>query len=364
MTMRFVHEALSARILFGSGTLAQLPEETRRLSIKRAIVLTTPEQALSVHGIASLLGDTYAGSFTSARMHTPVETTQAAIDAMRQVKGDGVVALGGGSTTGLAKAIALRTGVPQVILPTTYAGSEVTPLLGETAEGRKTTQRTLEVLPETVIYDVDLTLSLPVSISVVSGLNAIAHAAEALYAKEVSPIVALMAEEGVRALTAALPRLVDMPRDRDLRSEALYGAWLCGTTLGLAGMGLHHKLCHVLGGAFDLPHAQMHSVILPHALSYNLRAAPAALGRLQRATGWRDPACGLWDLASRLGSPTSLRAIGMPQEGVDSAADLAVQNRYPNPRQVTREGVRELLQRAWCGEAPEALPVRELARDV
>lgn len=364
MSMRFIHEALSARVLFGSGTLAQLPEETRRLSIKRAMILTTPEQAASASVLAGLLGDTCAGSFTGARMHTPTDVTQTAIDAMRAVNGDGVVAIGGGSTTGLAKAIALRTGVPQVILPTTYAGSEVTPLLGETADGRKTTQRTLDVLPETVIYDVDLTLALPVSMSVTSGLNAIAHAAEALYAHEVSPIVALMAEEGIRALTTALPRLVDTPRDRAVRSDALYGAWLCGTTLGLVGMGLHHKLCHVLGGTFDLPHAETHSVILPHALSYNLDAAPAALASLQRATGWRDPASGLWNLAVRLGSPTSLQAIGMPQHGVDRAADLAVQNKYPNPRPVTRDGVRELLLRAWRGDGPQAVSAGALPRGV
>lgn len=358
--MRFVHEALSARILFGSGALAQLPEEARRLSIDRALVLTTPEQAVSADTLADLLGELYAGSYTEARMHTPVDVTDAAVEVLRNIGADGVVAIGGGSTTGLAKAIALRTGVPQIIVPTTYAGSEVTPVLGETTDGRKQTQRTLDVLPETVIYDVDLTLGLPVSMSVTSGLNAIAHAAEALYAEGVSPIVAIMAEQGIRALTTALPGIVGTPGDPAVRSDALYGAWLCGTTLGLVGMGLHHKLCHVLGGSFDLPHAETHSVILPYALAYNLGAAPAALAGLQRATGWRDPARGLWDLGVRLGAPASLKAIGMTEDAVDKAADLAVQNKYPNPRPVTRNGVRDLLHAAWRGEGPEAMSAATL----
>ncbi|NIJ09629.1 alcohol dehydrogenase class IV [Sphingomonas vulcanisoli] len=350
--MRFIHEALSARVLFGAGTRTELRREADRLAITRALVLTTPEQATMADMVADLLEGACAGRFTGARMHTPIDVTEAALAALRDTRADGVIAIGGGSTTGLAKAIALRTGVPQIILPTTYAGSEVTAVLGETADGRKTTQRMLDVLPETVIYDVELTLGLPVAMSVTSGLNAIAHAAEALYAADVSPIVALIAEEGVRALTTALPRIVETPRNPDARSDALYGAWLCGTTLGLVGMGLHHKLCHVLGGSFDLPHAETHSVLLPYALAFNLEAAPAALAALKRATGWRDPAQGLWAFANRLGVPPSLQAIGMPESGIDQATDLAIQSQYPNPRPVTRDGVRALLHHAWRGDGP------------
>lgn len=350
--MRFIHEALSARVLFGAGTRTELRREADRLSITRALVLTTPEQAALADMVADLLDDACAGRFAGARMHTPVDVTEAALAALRDTGADGVIAIGGGSTTGLAKAIALRTGVPQIILPTTYAGSEVTPVVGETADGRKTTRRTLDVLPETVIYDVDLTLGLPVAMSVTSGLNAIAHAAEALYAADVSPIVALIAAEGVRALTTALPRIAQTPRDSGARSDALYGAWLCGTTLGLAGMGLHHKLCHLLGGSFGLPHAETHAVLLPYALAYNLEAAPAALAALQRVTGWRDPAHGLWAFANRLGVPPSLQVIGMPESGIDHAAELAIQDQYPNPRPVTRDGVRALLSQAWRGDGP------------
>src|SRR5262249_49398149 len=161
-----------------------------------------------------------------------------------------------------------RTDLPQIVVPTTYAGSEMTPILGETAGGAKTTQKTLKVLPEVVIYDVELTLSLPVAISGVSGMNAIAHAIEALYAQDANPVIELMALEGIRALAGALPRIAEAPKDVEARSDALYGAWLCGVCLGSVGMALHHKLCHTLGGSFGLPHAETHTVVLPHATRY------------------------------------------------------------------------------------------------
>ena len=220
-------------------------------------------------------------------MHTPVEVTELALAAMKDCDADCIVSLGGGSTTGLGKALALRTGVNQLCIPTTYAGSEMTPILGETKDGLKTTVRTNDVLPETVIYDVDLTLSLPPALAATSGINAIAHAVEALYARDTNPVISLMAEEGIRALARALPAIVAKPDDREARSDALYGAWLCGVCLGTVGMALHHKLCHTLGGTFDLPHAETHTIVLPHALAYNAPAVPEAAARIARAIGAR-----------------------------------------------------------------------------
>ena len=202
---------------------------------------------------------------------------------------------------GLGKAIALRTDLPQIVLPTTYAGSEMTPILGETKDGVKTTQRTPKVLPEVVIYDVDLTLGLPPAIAATSGMNAMAHAVEALYAKDRNPVISLMAEEGIRSLARALPGIAEDPQDREARSDALYGAWLCGTCLGAVGMALHHKLCHVLGGAFDLPHAETHTIVLPHAVAYNASAAPDAMDRVARALGAETPHKACSTLAGRLG---------------------------------------------------------------
>jgi maleylacetate reductase len=350
----FRHESLPGRVLFGFGTVNELPHEAARLGLRRVLVLTTPAQAAEGDRVRSLLGSVAAGTYTGARMHTPVSVTEEALAAVRDVGADGLVAIGGGSTTGLAKAIAARTDLPQIIIPTTYAGSEVTPILGETQDGVKTTRRDLNLLPETVIYDVDLTFGLPPDLSVTSGFNAIAHAAEALYAKELSPVVSLMAEEAVRALVSALPLIRADPHHRIARSDALYGAWLSGICLGTVGMALHHKLCHTLGGLFDLPHAEMHTIILPHALAYNLPAAPAASAALARAVGSSPVPHALHELAIRLGAPIALKDIGMPERGIDQAVEEAVNIPYWNPRAIDRTSIRELIFRAWAGDQPAA----------
>jgi alcohol dehydrogenase class IV len=290
--------------------------------------------------------------FSDARMHTPVEVTEAAIAVVQAQDIDGFVAIGGGSTIGLGKALSLRTGLPHIAMPTTYAGSEMTPILGETQHGVKTTQRSQDLIPDTVIYDVDLTLGLPPRVSAASGMNAIAHAVEALYAENANPLTSLMAEEGIAALGRALPRIIVAPSDDTARHDALYGAWLCGTCLGTVGMSLHHKLCHVLGGSFDLPHAETHAIVLPHVVAYNAVAAPEAMVRIARALGETDAARALHGLARRLGLPKTLAEIGMPESGIDRAADMAVLNAYANPRPVDRASVRELIAAAYRGDAP------------
>ncbi|RTQ98906.1 maleylacetate reductase [Halomonas nitroreducens] len=350
--MPFTYNGLPSRVIFGQGTLAQVAEEVRSLGGSRVLVLSTPEQEGQARQVLDQLGELGGDVFPGARMHTPVETTEEAMRALASLGADGVVAIGGGSTIGLAKAIALRTGLPQVAIPTTYAGSEMTPILGETKDGLKTTQRTLEVLPETVIYDVDLTLGLPVGMSGTSGINAIAHAVEALYAKDRNPIVSLMAEEGIAALARSLPTIAGTPADATARSDALYGAWLCGACLGSVGMSLHHKLCHTLGGSFDLPHAETHTIVLPHAVAYNAEAAPDAMARIARALGVEDAAAGLFDLASAVGAPTSLGALGFTVEDIDRATEIATRNPYWNPREVEAEGIRRLLADAQAGQRP------------
>lgn len=350
----FIYAGLPARVVFGSGTVASLPQEIERLGCRRALVLSTPEQESQAREIASRLGTSAAGIFPGAVMHTPVEVSERAVAVAREIGADCTVALGGGSTIGLGKAIALRTDLPQICIPTTYAGSEMTPIIGETADGLKTTQRTEKVRPETVIYDVDLTLTLPPALSATSGMNAIAHAVEALYAQDGNPIISLMAQEAVRALAQALPQIVADGSDRDARSDALYGAWLCSACLGSVGIALHHKLCHVLGGTFNLPHAETHTIVLPHAVAYNAPAAPEAMASLSRALGGGDPAGALYDLAGRLGAARALRDIGMPRDGIDRASDLALKNPYWNPRPIERDGIRALIARAWAGDAPAA----------
>jgi alcohol dehydrogenase class IV len=286
-------------------------------------------------------------------MHTPVEVTERALQVATKTKSDGLIALGGGSTTGLGKAIALRTDLPQIVLPTTYAGSEMTNILGETDEGRKKTLRSPKVQPEVVIYDVELTFTLPPRLSSTSGMNAIAHAVEGLYAEDRNPIVTLMALEAIRAMAEGLPAIVERPQDSAARVTALYGAWLCGTVLGSVGMALHHKLCHVLGGTFGLPHAETHTVMLPHVASFNARAVPEKLAPVAEILHSVGPGQGLFDLVERMGAPTALKDIGMPTDGLDKAAAIATENPYYNPRQATREEIHALLVDAFHGRRPD-----------
>jgi maleylacetate reductase len=273
------------------------------------------------------------------------------METVRQTKADCIVSLGGGSTTGLGKAIAYRTDLPQIVIATTYAGSEVTPILGQTENGRKTTVRDARILPEVVIYDATLTIGLPIGMSVSSGLNAMAHALEALYAQDRNPISTLMAIEGLRAFRTSLPAIIETPENITVRGEALYGAWLCGTVLGTVGMALHHKICHTLGGTFDTPHAETHAIMLPHTAAYNAVAVPDLLAPVAEIFGG-SVGGGLHDFATAIGAPSSLRDLGLTQVDLDRAADLATENPYWNPRPIDRKSIRGLLQSAWEGRRP------------
>ena len=348
----FLYTSLPSRVVFGAGTIDRLGDELRNLGVERPLVLATPQQSSHGQMIAEILGSNISGVFFEAMMHTPVEVTERALTHFDSVRADSIVAVGGGSTIGLGKAIALRNDAPQIVLPTTYAGSEMTTIIGQTEGGMKTTQKSLKVLPETVIYDVDLTLGLPVGMSVTSGINAIAHAVEALYAENQNPIQSMIAETGVSALYEALWRILEEPHDVEARSDATYGAWLCGICLGTAGVALHHKLCHVLGGSFNLPHAETHTVVLPHALSYNAPVVETAMAALRRATQSDDPAGALFDLAERSGTPMALRNFGMKETDVDRAVDIALKNPYWNPRPLEREGLRGIIMSAWAGDRP------------
>ena len=349
----FTYQSQPARIVFGAARLQQLAAEAERLGARRVLVLSTPGHAHLGERAAALLGGRAAGCFAQAVMHVPVALARRATDEARRLQADATVAIGGGSTIGLAKAVALELGLPILAVPTTYAGSEVSPIWGLTDDGVKRTGRDPRVLPRTVIYDPELTLTLPPGLTVTSALNAMAHAAEALYAHDGNPVAALMAEEGIRACASALAPLGTRPTDPDARTQLLYGAWLCGTMLGAVSMGLHHKLCHTLGGSFGLPHADVHTVLLPHALAYNAPLAPEALARIARALAADDAPRALQQLAAQHGAPTSLRTLGMPAAGLDRAADLAVANPYPNPRPLERAALRALLQRAWDGAPPQ-----------
>jgi maleylacetate reductase len=348
----FVYRTVQQRVVFGAGTRHRIAEEARLAGITRAMVVSTAGQATRANEIAELLGDCCQLRFPHARMHTPMAVTDDATAVAEGHDINGIVAVGGGSAIGLAKAIALRTEAVQIVLPTTYSGSEMTDIVGQTAGGVKQTTRDPKVLPEVIVYDVELTSTLPAPVSVASGANAMAHAIEGLYAENSNPLIALIAEEGVRAVASALPRLSHMLDDMPARAEALYGAWLCGTVLGATSMALHHKLCHVLGGTFDLPHAETHAVLLPHTIAYNAPAAPAAMARAARALDADDVPARLFELVRDGGAPISLRALGLPGDALERATDLALLNPYWNPRPLERDGIRALFDDAWHGRRP------------
>lgn len=352
----FVYSQFAGRVVFGAGALAGVADETRRLGCRRVLVLSTPEQRDTARALQARLGSLAAGVHDGAQMHVPVTVVREALSVATALQADGFVSIGGGSTTGLGKMLTLETGLPLLAIPTTYAGSEVTPLYGTTSDGAKTTGKSPDVLPKTVIYDPELTRDLPLPVSLASGMNAIAHAAEGLYAPDLNPVIRLMALEGIATLARALPALRGAPRDLGLRADCLYGAWLCAMVLANVGMGLHHKACHVLGGSFALPHAEMHAAVLPHALAYNAPAAAPALASLSLALGGSGRATDapgeVFALLEQLQLPTALRTLGMPAHGLDRAAALMHERPYPNPRALEPVPLRALLDDAFHGRPP------------
>ncbi len=340
------------RLHFGTPAAPAVAAELAALGLSRAVVLGTPGHAEAAQAFAAAIGARVAGTVTLARMQTPVEVTEAALSRVLALGADALVSFGGGSVTGLGKALALRTGLPQIAVPTTYAGSEVTAILGQTVAGLKTTITDPRVQPQVIVYDPWLTTGLPASITVTSGLNALAHAIEALYARDSNPLTTSLAVQGLEAMIKSLPLVVAEPGNLPARAQSQYGAFLCGLVLGQVGMRLHHKLCHTLGGSFDLPHAETHAVILPHAVAFNAAVVPDLLAPVAAALGCADAGRGLYDFAKALGAPTSLKSLGMREEDLTRAAEIAVQNAYWNPRRVEKSALLALLQAAWSGDAP------------
>lgn len=350
----FTYEALPGRIVFGVGVSRErLAGEVGWLGAERVLLVATEQERTLAEKLAEPLGDRIVDVFTDVKPHVPVEVARAAREMARSSGADCLLSVGGGSTTGTAKAVALETTLPIIALPTTYAGSEVTPVYGLTEAQRKTTGRSLDVLPKVVVYDPELTISLPASITGPSAMNAMAHCVEAFYAPGANPITSLVAEEGIRALGRGVPVAVERPEDLEGRSATLYGAYLAGAAFAVAGSGIHHKICHVLGGAYDLPHADMHTVVLPHAVAFNEPAIPEVMDRVARALGTQEAASGLYGLAERIGAPTALKDIGMKEENLDEAVSLVLE-KVPedNPRPVDEAGVRDILEGAFWGRQP------------
>lgn len=348
-SIRFNYSTRATRVVFGIGSLATLDAELEALGVHEVLIVTTAGRARDISAVGTMLGARVAGVFSGARQHVPIEVVREALDVVQLSKPDAVLSLGGGSAVGLGKAIARETSLPHVAVPTTYAGSEMTSIWGTSEGGEKRTGRDPRVAPRLVVYDPELTVDLPASVSAASGMNGIAHAVEALYAADASPVSSLFAEDGLRRLATSLPRIVAAPTDMFARSDALTGAHLAACALDLTTMGLHHKLCHALGGV-GLPHAETHAALLPYVVEFNASAAPNAMRRIAVVLGSVNASEGLFALSDMLGTRRSLSELGLVAGDIPRiAATAAAASGRSNPRPVTESDVRSLLERAFAG---------------
>lgn len=350
--MRFTHETLPQRVTFATGAGPRAAaEEVGRLDGRRVMLVASTRGAR--------IGDRFAEELPVAIrhdavvMHVPTEVAEQARAAAASASVDVLVSVGGGSTTGLAKAIAMTTGIPIVAVPSTYAGSEATNVWGLTEGETKTTGVDDRVLPRSIVYDAELLSSLPADLTVASGLNALAHCVDAMWGPRVDPIDLALAGEGIRGLAAGLPQVGADPSGITGIEQTLYGAYLAAVSFASAGSGMHHKICHVLGGMFNLPHAQTHAVVLPHVLAFNAPNAPEAERRIATAFGSRSASEGLAALRATLSAPKALKDFGMPERGIAQAVQ-PILKAIPanNPTPVDEDGIAGLLHAAWEGSEP------------
>lgn len=344
--MVVVHETVASRVLLGAGARHSVPDELDGLGATRVLVVATGSARAAGDEVEAALGERAVARFDGAVVHTPVAVTQEAMAVVGEAAADAVVTIGGGSAIGLGKAVVARAGIAHLALPTTYAGSEVTPVLGETTDGVKQTRRDPALLPRTVVYDVELTLRMPVGLTLTSAVNALAHAVEALWAPNATPVSDALAAEASRLLLGALPTVLDDPAGVPGRTALQQGAWLAGSCLATVQMGLHHQLAHALGGTFDLPHAELHTMLLAHVLRHNLPHAPAAAARL-RAIAGGDPVDAVAALAAAYDGPRRLRDLGVPADGLAAVAERVAGAPYPNPAPTDTAAVLQVLRAAW-----------------
>jgi len=348
----FEYEALPGRIVFGAGAWQKIPDELSRLGARHVLVICGAGRQAQAEDLAALLGEAAAGIFARARPHVPAEQAEEVRGLARRLGADALVSIGGGTPVGLAKAVAVELSIPVVAVPTTYAGSEMTDLVGITRDGVKRTSQDRRMLPRLVIYDPLLTVGLDAHTTATTGMNAVAHCVEALYAKRANPVTGLLAEAGLAALIRALPNAVRAPSDLQARGEALYGAYLAGSALGAAGIAVHHKICHVLGASYGIGHGDANAVILPHAVRYNQDAAPAAIKRVAAVLGGGDAAAKLFEFVQELGAPSSLSDLGLDHGALDRIAALTVETTTFNPRPVDHASLLVLLENAYHGRRP------------
>ena len=351
-SQQFETSSLPSRVVFGSGALAHLNNHLARLKATRVVVVTTPGRQEMASTVGAQLGTGCVGLLDIAREHVPRSAVEAGRKEVQRVDADCIVTIGGGSATGLGKAIALTRDLQFVAIPTTYAGSEMTAVYGISDDGRKQTGRDERVRPSLVIYDPELTLELPLAASISSLFNATAHAVSALYGSQRDPITPLIAEEAIAVLSSSISQLPERTSELHVRELALFGACLAGSCLSTTVLGLHHRLCHVLGGSFGTPHSQTHTVVLPYVVDFFRDAAPDATEAIGRALGVDDPAACLFDLAESVHAPTDLRSLGLRPDDLERVVQLALQTKIPSPRVVDPDNLSELLIAAFHGRRP------------
>jgi maleylacetate reductase len=346
--MTIVHETPARRIVFAAGSAGTLQGELAELGWRRPLVISGRSHAAHAERLVAALGA--GGTIIGVRVHVPVALAADARARARELAADCVVAIGGGSAVGLAKAVALTEHLPIAAVPTTYAGSELTTVWGVTEDGRKTTGRSAAVAPRLVVYDPELTYGLPPEITGPSGMNAVAHCVEALWGPNATPLTEIAAREGIALLARGIPASQRAPHDTEARATALTGAWLAGEAFA-AGGALHHKLCHVIGGMLDLPHAELHAILLPYSAAFLLPSAPRAARAIARALGTDDAAAGLAALAREVGIPAGLAALGMTEADAARVAAAAFPDLPAEPRRPTPVELEDLLLRAVRGTA-------------
>ncbi len=354
--LTFEYRSLPWNILFGVGAIQRLPEELDKLGLSSALVLSSPEQVAQGHEVVNILAGRAVGLFGKAAMHVPLATVEQATKEARRLNADSTVSIGGGSTTGLGKALALRQSLPNIVVPTSYAGSEMTNIWGITEDGRNSTGRDDAVLPTLTIYDPELTLTLPPKFAGPSGLNAMAQAVVNVASQKDNPFVSAMALEAIRKLSHGLPIIMSEPDNLAARSEVLLGACFAGAAIGAGTSSLHHRLCHTFGGALNTPHAETHAILLPHSVAYNAAATADGTGKIALAMGVENAAVGIHELAKAVGAPVSLRQMGVEHDDLDRIVALVMDAPPENPEPITSVRLRALLENAFHGHAPQ--PIR------
>ncbi|KAB5578168.1 iron-containing alcohol dehydrogenase [Coniochaeta sp. 2T2.1] len=357
---RFTFTSSTPRVVFGPNSINSLPEELQRLGSKRPIIVCSPTRislATTIRGILEKASIPLAGILDRAVVHVPVDITESSVAYVEHQSADCVISVGGGSAVGLGKALCFRTGLPHICIPTTYSGSEMTAILGELKDGKKVAVTDLKILPSTVIYDVTLTMELPQHLTSVSGLNAMAHSVEALYAKDANPVMSLVALESLTCLAKSLPLVASEPTSTEARSSVLYGAFLAGMAVASTGIALQHKLAHTVAGCCDLPHAETHAILLPHTVAYNLpslgsdvidRFGIALVGR--PGVSAQEIVSAITSIMQTLGVRCALKDIGMKEEDISRTAHIAMEKQYWNPRSLELDRIKEVIRRAWAGE--------------